>query len=645
MHGGVLTRPGYRPDIDGLRAVAVAAVVVYHAFPDALPGGFAGVDVFFVISGYLITRILAGELSTGRFTLAGFYARRIRRILPALAVVLLACLCAGWFMLDPDDYRSLGAHAVAGVLFVPNLLLWQEAGYFDQAASLKPLLHLWSLGIEEQFYLAWPLALWLGWRAKMPLLPMVLAAAVASFVACELMLRQSPDAAFYLPHARAWELMLGAALAARAGDGASIGTPRRARLAGAAGLALVLGSFAWLDEAAPFPGHAALAPTLGAALLIMAGSQAWPGRRLLGHPLAVFVGRISYPLYLWHWPLLAMVRVAAPEWLTPSVRVLLVLSSVVLAWATWRFVEEPVRRGTPQRWKIVVPVAGMVLAAALGLAVHAREGFVSRVDVDVRRYASYAYDPADGARVGSCWLAARAPADGFGGDCVDREPAGRPLVVVWGDSHAARLAVGVRAVGEGRYRVAQFTRDGCPPLFALRYPRCLESNAHVLERVRDLRPDHVVLFAFWNSPTLPDLDALLAELDRTIAELQAAGVPRVLLVGPAMQWDGLERTLPKNLLRLHREAPYLRAPARMVYGTNPVAAERDARFAMHFAHRTDVDWFSAHSAQCDARGCITRTGNDPFDLATWDYGHLTRSGAVHLAQRLEAAAGGFDRAP
>src|SRR5262245_40012984 len=291
---------GYRPDVDGLRAVAVLAVLAYHAFPSLAPGGFAGVDVFFVISGYLITGIILDDLERGRFTYRNFYWRRIRRIFPALILVLVACLALGWLVLLPDEYAQLGKHVAAGAGVVSNIALWREAGYFDSAAELKPLLHLWSLGVEEQYYLAWPLLLLLfrrhmGW--------MIVALGAASFALNIWMVGTHPTAAFYLPFTRFWELLAGSYLAF------AVRKENPSPYFSMVGAGLIVLGFILLEPQKAFPGWWALLPVLGAALLIRAGPQGWVNRRVLAHPAMVFVGLISYPLYLWHWPLLTYARI------------------------------------------------------------------------------------------------------------------------------------------------------------------------------------------------------------------------------------------------------------------------------------------------------------------------------------------------
>lgn len=268
------TAVSYRADVDGLRALAVIAVVLFHAYRRQVTGGFIGVDVFFVISGYLISGIIWNALDSGAFSFTGFYARRIRRLFPALIPVLLASLAYGWFVLLPSDYAALGLDAAGGAGFVSNILLWQEAGYFDRAAALKPLLHLWSLGVEEQFYMVWPLALWLLHRAGLNRVIFLTAVIVSSFVASVMLVRHDPAGNFFLPMTRFWEFAAGALLALPGSD-VSMRLPRVANWASASGLVLILASAVLLDEQMPFPGWLAVPAVAGTVLIVGTGPRAW----------------------------------------------------------------------------------------------------------------------------------------------------------------------------------------------------------------------------------------------------------------------------------------------------------------------------------------------------------------------------------
>jgi peptidoglycan/LPS O-acetylase OafA/YrhL len=363
----------YRPDIDGLRAIAVLSVVGYHAFPGLIHGGFVGVDIFFVISGYLISKHIFADLAAQSFSIRTFYARRVRRIFPALGVVLLACLGIGWVILSPGEYEQLGKHVEGGAGFVANLMFWKEAGYFDNAADTKPLLHLWSLGIEEQFYILWPLILAFLWRRPHHA-PWALPAIVAASLAYSIFLVQHNAVAdFYSPLSRFWELALGSALAYLGMSRQTLGDGLRNVLAWL-GLGLIVVGVAALSSRDAFPGAWALLPALGAALLIQGGERAWLNRNVLSRSWLVWVGLISYPLYLWHWPLLSFARIMESATPAPILRAWLVAAAFVLAWLTYRLVEKPVRSGPRTRNIIVALCAGMFAMALAGETVRKLDG-------------------------------------------------------------------------------------------------------------------------------------------------------------------------------------------------------------------------------------------------------------------------------
>jgi peptidoglycan/LPS O-acetylase OafA/YrhL len=362
--------------VDGLRAVAVLAVVAFHAFPGRIRGGFVGVDIFFVISGFLISGIIFRSAEVGRFSFADFYARRARRIFPALLVVLIASLAFGWIALLSDEYESLGKHVAGGAGFVANWVSWAEAGYFDTAAELKPLLHLWSLGIEEQFYLIWPPLLLLAWRyRRVPVLIATLL--ILPFSLNVWKVHGHAETAFYLPFTRFWELMMGGALA-RISPSRTRLSGKAADLAGATGLLLIALSIAVLGRDKPFPGWWATLPAAGAFLTIAAGENAWVNRVVLGNPIAVWFGLISYPLYLWHWPLLSFARILSPELPSWHTKLVLVAASVVLAWLTYRFLERPIR-AAPRTRALPLALAGSLAVVGLvGVLICERRGIPSR---------------------------------------------------------------------------------------------------------------------------------------------------------------------------------------------------------------------------------------------------------------------------
>jgi peptidoglycan/LPS O-acetylase OafA/YrhL len=378
----------HRPDIDGLRAVAILSVLGYHASSNWLPGGFVGVDIFFVISGYLISGIILNGLQRGTFSFAVFYARRIKRIFPALLIVLVCVAVFGWLSLFTDEYRSLGKHIAAGAGFLSNVILWKEAGYFDPAGALKPLLHLWSLGIEEQFYLLWPPLLYFVWTRRINPLMVIVAITIGSFALNAYWIREHEVRTFYLPVTRLWELSLGSILAYVQIPGGSVGAylserfcanlanfngPWFRNIQAALGVSLLVAAIVGLSKYQQFPGWWAALPTLGSFLLIAAGSHTWINRILLGNPLMVFVGLISYPLYLWHWPLLSFQRIIAAGDI-PRVDLIATLAlAFILAWLTYRFIERPIRSSRKRLEPSMTLVAGVALIGTIGYMSYARD--------------------------------------------------------------------------------------------------------------------------------------------------------------------------------------------------------------------------------------------------------------------------------
>ena len=419
----------YRSDIDGLRAFAVLAVVLYHAFPNVVQGGYVGVDIFFVISGFLISSILLRDLAEGTFSFATFYARRIRRIFPALAVCLIAVLAYGFVPLLPSEFMQLGKHVFFGAAFLSNIAIWSETGYFGIAATLKPLLHLWSLGIEEQFYILWPAMLWVAFRLRIPIGKLLFTVLLVSFAANVWLSTTNILADFFLPISRFWELLAGAAVAFHR---PAVLTPQVRSWISLAGFAGLLTAVALFDPELRFPGWWALLPVSAALALIVSGPDALINRIILSHRAVVFVGLISYPLYLWHWPLISyayIIRLGKMP--TPLMAAGLVIAAVPLAWLTYQFIERPIRFGK-HRYRTLIATAGMVVVGCLGLVVWTGSGFPGRfpplLGLDMRKISEAARDPVFAATKGmdvvkydAFWLAHLGRGErkvAFGGDSL-----------------------------------------------------------------------------------------------------------------------------------------------------------------------------------------------------------------------------------
>ncbi|WP_426177116.1 acyltransferase family protein [Massilia sp. TWR1-2-2] len=495
----------YRADIDGLRAVAVLLVMLFHAFPTVVQGGFIGVDIFFVISGYLISGIIYDKLDRGNFNFADFYARRICRIFPALLVVMAACLAFGWFAMLASEYKMLGRHLASGAGFIANLTLWQESGYFDSAADTKPLLHLWSLGIEEQFYVLWPLALWAAHRLKAPLLALCLVLAGASFALNVALVDGNPVAAFYSPGTRFWELLAGSVVAyggTQSGRSAWGGrTPGRANnLMAVGGLILIAAAVALITPARALPGWWALLPVLGTCMLLAAGTGAWFNRTVLAAAPLVWVGLISYPLYLWHWPLLVFARLAeyngAPPW---PIRLAALALSVMLAWLTFSVVEKQLRFGRARNAKVAVLCLLMLGVGAAGYEAHLGDGLPSReANAKVALFADILSPPQTRMTNDSCQrLLARPPVPG----AVCLAKSAQPRMLVMGDSHA--MAFNSAALtGRSALDTVLLAGHGCLPFISYQNYGPQENRA--AKKCYDLTAEALAMAA-----TVPSIETVL----------------------------------------------------------------------------------------------------------------------------------------
>uniref|UniRef100_UPI0040472219 acyltransferase family protein n=1 Tax=Polynucleobacter sp. TaxID=2029855 RepID=UPI0040472219 len=375
----------YRPDIDGLRALAVLLVVGFHAFPKAVPGGFIGVDIFFVISGYLISKIILNDLKNQKFSFKVFYARRIKRIFPSLLLVLYSSIIFGWFALLADEYKLLGQHTFAGATFISNILLWSESGYFDSAAEFKPLLHLWSLGIEEQFYLLWPIFLYVTWRFSHRLNRAIILLMLASFILNIYGIWANPVKDFYSPQTRFWELLAGGLLAwisIHKKNYHDILEGKIINLVSLAGLCLIAFGVHFINKNSAFPGWWALLPVFGASFLIFANAGAWINRNLLSNRLMVWFGLISFPLYLWHWPLLAFARIIEGGEIRSHLRFWLMVLAIGLSWLTYEFLEKPIRFGGNSKRKLYWLISLLLVLALFSGHLYYKNGYPFRAQLN-----------------------------------------------------------------------------------------------------------------------------------------------------------------------------------------------------------------------------------------------------------------------
>lgn len=626
----------YRADIDGLRAIAVISVLFYHANLGA-PGGFVGVDVFFVISGFLITGLIRKEADSGTFSISRFWERRIRRILPALIVVLLTVLLAGWFTLATDDFRELGQSALAQALLIPNLYFYLDSDYFATAAQMRPLLHTWSLAVEEQFYILFPLMLAvLVSRAKSAVVPVLAGITTISFAASIYASVYHPLFNFYLLPTRAWELLLGSLLAVM-----QVRVPKRiAEFVSAAGLVSILMSVTLYDHDTRFPGVAALLPCLGAAALI-ASSTASRTRvaALLSLRPIVFIGLISYSLYLWHWPLFVFARFWSFGTIQPSVRVSLLLLSVALATVTWKFVETPFRKAAVLRSRPqVFAFAGVCTLSILliGSMLHLGQGIPSRIPASARAYLgeniSENYETlsvtVDQARQGEFYPL---------GTQITRKPV---TVLLWGDSHAMTILPTIDSLLNSRQLIgyAAVYRATVPVLgYQSTDPVSLgqESipwNQAVIDFVRKNDVQNVVMVARWDRYMNSDEDVrdLAAGLRETATALSDAGTHLWILRQVPLHTSNAASAVVLAAW-YGRDPDQLGTP---VSENRELAERQDQLFAslVEFPHVTILDPAPLFLNDLGLYG-VSRNGRALYV----DANHLTRAGAEVLLPLLTPA--------
>lgn len=514
----------YRPAVDGLRGVAVLAVLGFHAFPETVSGGYVGVDVFFVISGFLITSIIARQLLHVDFSFADFYWRRVRRLFPALVLVLATTLALGWFLLLPNEFKQLGKHATAAATFLANFALWRESGYFDNAAEFKPLLHLWSLGIEEQFYLVWPAVLVALWKRRTALIVTLSILVLASFALSVSLAHSAPVANFYWPVSRFWELGAGCLLALSMERPAPTIESHGHRYRDLAtnilpllGLTSILISIAVFDTSTRFPGWPALLPVVGSLLILATPGDSRFQRVLTSRPL-VWTGLISYALYLWHWPLLSFLNILAAGLPPLALRWLALGLSFLLAWLTYRYIELPIRRHKELQFNLRLAAAAAIAGLA-GMVIYVTGGVAQRFDADIQ---ALHHGPRRDALCPSRF-AATAPIN------YCRTTSERPPSILFvGDSRAHAIYEVAAPLLAPEHSVMLLGRGGCPPLLNVRVSgydpnerECQQVWQTFVQYVHQTRPK-VVIVVGNGSFLITNPEIQLARDGATVAESKEA---------------------------------------------------------------------------------------------------------------------------
>lgn len=615
-----------RPDITGLRGLAVFLVLLFH-LGTRFRGGFVGVDVFFVISGYLITSVILADLAAGTFSFLSFYERRIRRILPAFLAMLILSTALAWRFLTPAELEAYARSQFAALFSVSNIFFRDQAGYFASPSTLTPLLHTWSLAVEEQFYIVFPLIIFLVYRVVPRRLALILCILAAmSFVASTITVAYDPNFAFFNAPLRAWELLIGAILAH--GFLPRIHGLIYRNLAATIGLLAILWSALHYADGTLFPGLAALAPCLGAALIIAAGEtgSSFVGAILSLRPV-VFLGLISYSMYLWHWPLLVFQRtdqmLFAQTEMTFATKVIFTLVVIVLAALSWAFIEQPIRRGRfrpPPR--ILVPaVASIVfLVAVTSIGLRTSHGFPNRFPLVAQRVGEFTnYDRGPSTRDGLCYLQPTAAFADFHADPCLLQHRDRKSILLVGDSHAAALYPGLRQVFPND-DILQANVSSCRPSTSepADSPRiCIDLNSFLFASYLPTHHiDTLLLAAKWS---ISDFGALT----ETIEFAHAHGI-FVILIGPGIEFD---QGLPRLLAVALRNGNIEQAASHRVL--NP--EHLDALMATRALTQWRVPYISIYRDLCTPACPLYAAPEVPL---LFDSHHFTAAGATLLANAI-----------
>jgi len=659
----------FRRDIDGLRGFAVLIVVGFHAFPDLIKGGFIGVDIFFVISGFLISRIIINELENGSFSFLNFYSRRIRRIFPALITVLCSVGIVGWFLMFPSEFKSLSKHISAGGMFGSNIILWNESGYFDTNSDYKPLLHLWSLGVEEQFYILFPFCLWFAYKYKLNLLKFLLLTSLTSFLINIILMKFNPVFTFYSPFTRLWELL----------SGALVSVGRSYKLAHENSLNIIfwkrkknivlnsinpvyfvvigllsigLGLF-YCDKNIVFPGYYGLFPVLGTSLIIYFGPDLHINKFLFSNTVIVFFGKISYPLYLWHWPILVFSSLYSGHDLIIEFKILTLCLSTIISWVTYRFIETPIRYGLNYNRNSIILIVVMVIVATLGYLNFKRNIFLTwfllnnsynKVVSDLTLAHDFELNKWLNPETAVMCFQLPSPYDVLRSDfflkngCLNRASDKKNVLLI-GDSHSASLSLGLRIwAPKNNINLLQVSGYYGLGLYCFRKPGdpnpCGESDDYSAPIERDIKAanaDIIIFDMYWaQKSSVQHFGSIQQQIQHIIDQVQITaeryGIKDIIIVGQAPIWKG---GLPEQLLN-NFVYNRLIIPDRIKPDSLNGFESLD-NYMSQVKYPANIKYFSLRGVLCDSDGCLTHIGNNLIkDVTSWDESHLTESAASYV---------------
>lgn len=628
----------YRPEIDGLRSLAILPVILFHAGFGWIPGGFLGVDIFFVISGYLITSILIKENTTQNFSLLSFYERRARRILPALFFVLSISTVAAWFIFSPNALIQYAESLIASVSFVANIYFWLTTNYFNADTTLKPLVHIWSLGIEEQFYFLFPLLFLFLWSKKKRLYIVLSLCFIISLISADLTSHTNPNSSFYLLHTRAWELLAGSFCAFYLANRTRPPTHTFSQLNSAIGLLAVVLSFLVISSTNHHPGLITLLPVLGTVFIILyANPRTWTARLLSLKPL-VWIGLLSYSAYLWHQPLFAFTRfITFSATLELKTSLALIALTFVLAWMSWRFVEKPFRNRQFLSRKQIFLSSLLAILTAICFASYIikNKGFINKYNPVQQVLLEFENTYLNHAlQADACFLAPTEDSSLLGEHC--KISPDKPMALI-GDSHGSAIWYGLVK----KFPLARYSASGCAPIRGEQakawWPLCPAVNDYNFKEIETKQPEAVFLHANWQLRELRidsgEENVIGTSLRDSILHLQdIAPQTKIIVIGDVPQW-------PPSLITLLTQHAEQGLPDDWMQNSSYAELKKiEDKLKQHMPK--EVLFISLLDLLCKPTGeCLTLvpSNNPVYNKApiTWDYGHLSRDGADYVTSLIE----------
>lgn len=628
----------YRKEIDGLRALAVIPVILFHAGFTYFSGGFVGVDVFFVISGYLITTIIVAEMEKGSFSLLNFYERRARRILPALFLVMICTLPFAWYWMSPEDLKSFSKSLIAVPIFVSNILFWKNSGYFETGSDTNPLIHTWSLAVEEQYYLLFPLLLMLTWKlGKVWIVGFLSVIAIISLSLAQWGSSTHSSFTFFLLPTRVFEILIGALISFYINSSNIIRMRNSVSESFSfVGLLMIVYAIFAFDKTTPIPGLLTLVPAVGTGLILAFSNTSNLVGKILGSKIFVSIGVISFSAYLWHQPILAFARLRFEYELTNTIILLLCLSSLILGYLSWKYVENPFRTRTLISTKKVL-ILSLTLGSifiCLGLFGYKSNGIISRFPSNSMLFVKpINFRWSDFIRNDLCHLQDPNLSQ-HDSSCMEEK---RPLVALWGDSHASSLYPGLKQLQTTQsFGLIQLTEAGCGPILNLKRliyrKNCNSVNAINLELLSKNKPDILILHGAWLHQHYPLTSFELKDKMNLTIQLIKTKLPgtEVIIIGPVPRWAFSPQRSSFNywidMENKNNSVPYM-LKAEVLLETEAVLKE--------VSKRNNVRFISALDVLCINNKCLARLGETENDFLQIDRGHLSKKGSEYLINKIQ----------